>query len=117
VSALPDRRLARLFSCAGHPILVLDPVRDRIRYANNCACRVLGYAADELLAVPASAIFPAESRGLKSFLDSIEQQGGWLSGPVLRPKKGDLLQAELLALPFGSDEQRYVLVLANCHTR
>ena len=118
MSASPDRALARLLWCAGHPILVLDPDCDGIRYANHCACSLLGYAVDELLAMPASAIFGAERPALTAFLKATESQGeGWTTSLALRTRTGVLLPAELLAVAVQNDDHRSVLVLANDGTR
>ena len=114
MSAAPDRHARRMFSRARHPIFVLDPDRDAVRYANRCACLLLGYDVGELLALPASAVFWAEGGALEPFLDAIVKQGdGCATNFGLRAKPGTLLRAELLACRFRSDGQSYVLVLAN----
>jgi PAS domain-containing protein len=101
-----------MFSHAGHPIFVLDPVSDRIRYANRCACSLLGYAVGELLAMPASAIFRAERVALEALREAIEEQGeSWTTTLALRTRAGGLLAVELLALSLNTDEGRYILVL------
>jgi PAS domain S-box-containing protein len=114
LSAAPDRLPGRAFFRAGHPIFVLDPDRDRVRYANRRACRLLGYDIDELLALPVSAVFSAEHGTLKAFLEVIVKRGeGWTTTFRMRAKSGALHPAELLAFRFRSDGQRYVLILAN----
>ena len=117
MSAPPDRAPVGLFWRAGHPILVLDPDRDGIRYANHSACSLLGYTVDDLLATPASAIFRSDRLGLKAFLEAIDSQGeGWTTSFALLTKTGVLLPAELLALAVQGHEQRSVLVLADSRT-
>jgi PAS domain S-box-containing protein len=114
LSAAPDRKPGRVFSHAGHPIFVLDPDRNAVRYANGCACSVLGYGVDELLARSISAVFLAERGALEAFLEAIVKQGeGWTTTLGLRAKSGALLPAELLAFRFRTGGQRYVLVLAD----
>jgi PAS domain-containing protein len=115
LSAAPGLRLPdRAFSRAGHPIFVLDPDRDLVRYANRRACLLLGYDIDELLALPGSAVFLAEGGALKAFLEVILKQGeGSTTAFGMRAKSSALLPAEVLAFRFRSDGQRYVLVLAN----
>ena len=111
--AEPDRLAGRSFLRAGHPIFVLDPGRDAVRFANWCACSLLGYDIDELLALPASAVFLAEGGVLEGFLEAIvNQRNGLTEALGLRAKSGAVLTAELLAFRFRSDGQRYVLVLA-----
>ena len=112
--AARDRLPGRAFSRAGHPIFVLDPDRDLVRYANRRACLLLGYDIDELLALPVSVVFLAQGKALETFLEEIVKQGeGSTTTLGLRAKSGALLPAELLAFRFRSDRQRYVLVLAN----
>jgi PAS domain S-box-containing protein len=114
LSAPSERLLERVFSHAGEPIFVLDPARDRIRYANRCACSLLGYDVDELLATPISTLFRAGTPAVQAFLGTIEKHGhGWTSSLTLRTKAGAFLPAELLALRVASGEQVYLLVLAN----
>jgi PAS domain S-box-containing protein len=112
--AAPDRLQGRLFSRADHPIFVLDPGRDAIRYANSRACSLLGYGVDELLTASASSLFSAPKRTLQAFLEAILMQGeGSETACTLRTKSGAPLRAELLAFRLRSEEHPYVLVLAN----
>lgn len=114
MSAPLDRVPGRVFSRAGDPIFVLDPGRDMVRYANRCACSLLGYDIDELLALSVSAVFLAEGGALGEFLEAIVKQGeGWTSTLGLRAKSGAVVPAELLAFRFRSAGRRYVLILAN----
>ena len=113
-----DRLPGRAFSCARHPIFVLDPDRDVIRYANRRACRLLGYRVDELLALPGSAVLSAEGGAPEEFLDAVVKRGeGSTSTLGLRAKSGALLPAEVVAFRFRSDGPRYVLILANSRGR
>jgi PAS domain S-box-containing protein len=114
--AARDRLPGRAFSRAGHPVFVLDPDRDMVRYANRRACFLLGYDMDELLALRVSSVFLAEREAVEAFLKAIVKQGeGSTTTLGLRAKSGAPLPAELLAFRFSSDGQRYVLVLANTH--
>jgi PAS domain S-box-containing protein len=93
---------------------VLDPGRDAVLSANRCACSLLGYNIDELMALSVSAVFLAEGGALEAFLEAIVRQGEDSTTTVgLRAKSGTVIPAELLALRFRSDGQRFVLVLAN----
>jgi PAS domain S-box-containing protein len=114
LSADPERLIERVFSRAGDPIFVLDPARDGIRYANRCACSLLGYNIDELLAMPISTLFRAEAPAVEAFLGAIEKHGhAWTTALALRTNAGAFLPAELLGFRVLSDEDLYVLVLAN----
>ena len=116
--AARDRLPGRVFSRASHPVFVLDPDRDIVRYGNRRACFLLGYDMDELLALRVSAVFRAEGEAVEAFLDAIVKQGeGSTTTLGLRAKSGAPLPAELLAFRFSSDGRRYVLVLANTHGR
>jgi PAS domain S-box-containing protein len=113
LSAHSERLIERVFSRAGEPIFVLDPARDGIRYANRCACVLLGYDVDELLSMPISTLFRAEAPAVEAFLSAIERHGhGWTTALTLRTNAGAILPAELLAFRVLSDEHLYVLVLA-----
>jgi PAS domain S-box-containing protein len=113
VSAPSDGLLARLFSRADHPIYVLDLASHRLRYANRCGGALLGYALDELLDMPASAVFRAERQALEAFLEAVSKHGdGWTTAFALQTKTGGPLPAELMAFPFHRAGRHYVLVLA-----
>jgi PAS domain S-box-containing protein len=114
LSAHSERLIERVFSRAGDPIFVLDPARDGIRYANRCACSLLGYNIDELLAMPISTLFRAEAPAVEAFLGAIEKDGhAWTTALALRTNAGAFLPAELLGFRVLSDEDLYVLVLAH----
>jgi PAS domain S-box-containing protein len=102
-----------LFARAGHPIFVLDPARDRIRYANSSACALLGYEAGELLAMPTSTLCRADAPDLREFLDATGWRGdGWTISLALRTKAGAFRPAELLGFRFVTNGRQYVLMLA-----
>jgi PAS domain S-box-containing protein len=51
-------RFAEMFQYANEAIFLLDPEGDRILDVNIKACNLLGYAREELLQRPVSAIHP-----------------------------------------------------------
>jgi PAS domain S-box-containing protein len=102
-----------VFSRARHPVFVLDPDLDAVRYANRHACQLLGYDIDELLGLPGSAVLLAEREALEAFVQAILDDGeGSTITLALRAKSGALFPVELLAFRFRSGGRRYVLVLA-----
>ena len=102
-----------MFSRARHPVFVLDPDLDAVRYANRHACQLLGYDIDELLRLPGSAVLLAEGGALEAFVQAIVNDGeGSTTALGLRAKSGVLFPVELLAFRFQSGGRRYVLVLA-----
>jgi PAS domain S-box-containing protein len=112
--AARDRLQGRLFLRADHPIFVLDPALDAIRYANWRACSLLGYGADELRTRSASSLFSAAERTLQAFLEAVVKQGeGSETALTLRTKAGALLPTDLLAFRLRRGEHHPVLVLAN----
>ena len=57
-------------------MLLIDPVSDRVIWANPAAHRVLGDAgSDRLLQVPPSALFPAALPALIVFTESVMEGG------------------------------------------
>jgi PAS domain S-box-containing protein len=113
-----ERRSERAFSRADDPIFVIDRTRDRIRYANRCACSMLGYDVAELLALPASRLFGGEGPAVDAFLSAIETHGhGWTTSLALRTNGGAFLPAEVVGFRVRGDEHGYVLVLASDRSR
>jgi PAS domain-containing protein len=97
---------------------VLDPGRDRIRYANLRACSLLGYDLHELLAIPISKLFRGAGSALEMLLAAIETHGhGWTTSLTLRTNAGAFLPAEVLGFRVPGDEHPYVLMLANDRSR
>ena len=108
----PERLFVALFAGASHPILVLDPTTDRLRYANKAACSLLDYEPAELLATPFSAIHTAEHSKLERFLSDVSDEGySWTISLTLKTKSGNFLPTETAALRLDHDHRLYVLVL------
>ncbi len=107
------RSLERLFADAAHAVLVLDPADDRIRYANRCACLLLGYERAELSAIALRAISSDQAPELRSFLARVVESGhGWTKSLSLRTSRGVSLPAEMIALVIERGARPLVLVLA-----
>ena len=111
----PGRLFEDLFARASHPILVLDPTSDRLRYANEAACSLLDYEPAELLATPFSAVHTAEHsklQRLQRFLADVSNEGySWTISLTLKTKSGNFLPTETAALKLDHDHRLYVLVL------
>ena len=96
----------RIFLHANDAGFVLDPTVDRIVDANEKACSLLGYAREELLNTPISAIHPAEMAKLMAFTNSVlETGGGWTDELACLTKAGQHVPAEISASRVELDGQ------------
>jgi diguanylate cyclase (GGDEF)-like protein/PAS domain S-box-containing protein len=90
-------------------LLILDPERDRVLFANPQACRLLGYPPAELLATPISVLNPNQ---LPKLLAVSQTGGGGL--PLIQEltsvtKDGTPLQGEIAATVARVDGQRCLI--------
>jgi len=90
----------RLFLAHPDPMLLIDPVRDRVISANPAAHRILGDTnSNRLLQVPASALFPAALPALIVFTESVIESGhGWTDEISCRTLDGRELAVEITAV-------------------
>ena len=65
----------RLLAEAAEAILVVDPGRDAIRYANRGAATLLGIERDELLATSISSINRGQDGALRAFFAAVRERG------------------------------------------
>ncbi len=67
-----------IFDHSNDGILVVDADHDKIIEVNSKACDMLGYAREELLSLPMSAIHPDEMPRVKAFAKHVLTEGvGW----------------------------------------
>jgi PAS domain S-box-containing protein len=108
----PVRLFKDIFARASHPILVLDPPSDRLRYGNEAACSLLEYEPAELLVTPFSSIHTEEPSKLERFLSDVRNEGySWTISLTLKTRAGSFLPTETTALSLDHDHRLYVLVL------
>ncbi len=100
-----EQRFRNIFDHSNDAIFVIDAERDEILDVNSRACCMLGYAREELLALPVSAIHPKEMPKLRTFMHSVVQQGqGWTDEVACLTKTGHVLPAEMSAAVFPEGE-------------
>jgi PAS domain S-box-containing protein len=102
----------QLFERSPEPAFVIDPLEDRIVAANRAGCSLLGYAHDELLAIPVSRIHPADLPQLRDFVEQVVREGRASTITLTcRTKLGTFLPTEMSLYAFLSDGQLRILGL------
>ena len=87
-----------IFDHSNDGILVVDADRDEIIQVNPKACEMLGYAREELLSLPMSAIHPDEMPKVKAFAKHVRKEGvGWTNELTCSTKSGRKLASEISA--------------------
>ena len=82
-------------------ILVVDADRDEIIQVNSKACEMLGYAREELLSLPMSAIHPDEMPKVKALATQVRKEGvGWTNELTCLTKSQGKLASEISASVF-----------------
>lgn len=90
-----------IFDHSNDGILVVDADRDKIIEVNSKACDMLGYAREELLSLPMSAIHPDEMPRVKAFAKHVLTEGvGWTNELSCVTKSKRKLAAEISASLF-----------------
>ncbi|MBI3970560.1 MAG: PAS domain S-box protein [Chloroflexi bacterium] len=107
-----EARFRSIFQHSNDAIFVIDPPNDRIIDVNPQACRLLGYGNEELIALPVSAVHPAEMPRFMTFAQSVTHDGhGWTDELTCLTRTGQVLPAEMSASRFELASQSYLLVL------
>nr|WP_279601840.1 sigma 54-interacting transcriptional regulator [Methylobacterium sp. J-072] len=97
--------LGPVFEQHREPMLVLDPVGDRIVDANPAAARLLGYDRVVLRAMAASALHPGQLPALIVFTQGALAKGQWWSQSLIpRHADGKSLRLEYAASPLGDGQ-------------
>nr|WP_279596631.1 sigma 54-interacting transcriptional regulator [Methylobacterium sp. J-001] len=97
--------LGPVFEQHREPMLVLDPVGDRIVDANPAAVRLLGYDRVVLRAMAASALHPGQLPALIVFTQGALAKGQWWSQSLIpRHADGKSLRLEYAASPLGDGQ-------------
>jgi len=93
-----EERFHKIFDFSNDAIFIIDPPQDEILEANPRAAGMLGYALQELLVLPISAIHPQEMLKLLGFYRSVSEQGqGWTDELSCLTKTGQVLPVEISA--------------------
>ena len=87
-----------IFDYSNDGILVVDANCDEIIRVNSKACEMLGYAREELLSLPMSAIHPDEMLKVKAFAKHVYKEGGgWTNELTYLTKSERKLASEISA--------------------
>jgi len=93
-----EARFRKIFEHSNDAIFVVDPAVDRILDVNPRACSLLGYAREELLSTPVTAIHPDEIPQFLAFAQSVFETGqGWTNELSCLTKSGITVPAEISA--------------------
>jgi PAS domain S-box-containing protein len=93
--ALAAASFDAIFEFCAEPMLVLDPVEDRIADANPAACRLFGREHAALLNTKFSALHPGQLPALIVFTEGVLSKGSfWTRGLVGRNATGEELALE-----------------------
>jgi formate hydrogenlyase transcriptional activator len=100
-----------IFEACSRPMLVLDPVEDRIADANPAACRLFGRARRALLTTKFSALHPGQLPALIVFTEAVLSKGAfWSRGLAARNAAGEELPLEYSGSVLDGAEGRLVLL-------
>ncbi|MEX2223991.1 MAG: sigma 54-interacting transcriptional regulator [Candidatus Rokuibacteriota bacterium] len=101
-----------IFEHSNDAILVVHPQADAILDANPRACRMLGYAREELLRLRISNIHPAEMAEFRTFARAVVETGsGWTNELRCLTRSGAVLPAEISASVIQRDGQSCVIAM------
>ena len=93
-----EKRFRSIFEQSNDAIFLLDPTNEEILDVNPKACRILGYAREELLKLPISAIHPNEVHRMREFWGSVLKDGqGWTEDLTCTTIRGQSLAVEISA--------------------
>jgi PAS domain S-box-containing protein len=94
--AVADLRLTRFMTDRAHDAIFLLTADGRIRYANDAACRMLGYERQELMRVVASDVDPSITpESWARVWDALRRRGSLVLPTTHRRRDGGLVPVEL----------------------
>jgi formate hydrogenlyase transcriptional activator len=106
-----EDKFRKIFNHSNDGGFLLDPARGAILDVNPSACRMLGYAREELLALHISDIHPDEMPRLTAFTEAVLADGtGWTDALTCLTKRGEKLPAEFSASAVALDGQPRIVV-------
>ncbi len=107
-----EEHFRKIFEYSNDMIFIIDPSQDRIVDGNPKACKLLGYCREELLAMPMSAIHPAEMPQLLAFAHLVFEKGyGWTNELTCLTKSGSTLPSEISASSIDIEGRPCIIAL------
>ena len=108
-----EERLRTIFEASNDAIFIVDLDEDRIVQVNRQACRITGYAREELEGLPVSRIHPEEMSRLKKFGEAVYGEGAGRSEEFsCLAKSGSSVPVEMSASVLRFQEEDYLMVIA-----
>ena len=93
---LAETEFRRLFEAVNDAILLVDTEGDRITWANDRACSLLGYSREQLQSMEPQAIHPHEYDRFRSFVEQVVETGeGWTSSLSCYTNDDEVIPAEI----------------------
>lgn len=106
-------KFEKVFNYSQDSIFIIHPGSDSIIDANPAACKLLGYAKEELLLTPISAIHPDEMSTLINFTNNVYRNGeGWTDELNCLTKEGQKINVEMSATILKLDGIDCIMVIA-----
>jgi PAS domain S-box-containing protein len=103
-----------LFDATYDGIFVVDVERGRILEANEPACRLVGYAREELRALTIADLHPYDLPHVLDFAEEVRRHGRWQTRELTcRARSGEVIPAEMFATAVVYDGRPCILVLAH----
>ena len=103
-----------IFESCASPLILLEPMGDRIVDANPAACRLFGYDRAMLRTVRFSALHPGQLPALIVFTEGVLAKGSfWTRGLTARNAAGEELTVEYSGSVIQSEGARLVLLLVS----
>jgi PAS domain S-box-containing protein len=100
-----------IFECCIQPLLIVEPVTDRIVDVNPAACRLLGYDRTLLRTLKFSALHPGQLPALIVFTEAVLAKGSfWTRGLTARDAAGNELSLEYSGSVLPGAGGRHVLL-------
>jgi PAS domain S-box-containing protein len=109
-----EAHFRELFDATYDGIFVVDVERGRILEANAPACRLVGYARDELRALTIADLHPYDLPRVLDFAEEVRRHGRWQTRELTcRARSGEVIPAEMFATAVVYDGRPCILVLAH----
>jgi PAS domain S-box-containing protein len=109
-----EAHFRELFDATYDGIFVVDVERGRILEANAPACRLVGYAREELRALTIADLHPYDLPHVLDFAEEVRRHGRWQTRELTcRARSGEVIPAEMFATAVVYDGRPCILVLAH----
>ncbi|WP_455210188.1 PAS domain-containing protein, partial [Kaarinaea lacus] len=99
-----------LLQCINEPLVLIDPIENKIIGSNPAATVMLGYKHETLLSHTVTSIFPFELPALITFTQAVLENGsGWTNEMSCRHQDGHEIQVEVSASLYDTALEKYII--------